>query len=284
MNINKPHLPKQARALLNGRAKVATYESTGGKVTAQFAAHNLSLIDYIPAGSLVHDNMAGSGTVARQILAANPTKDIKIYASDIDQPFLDSLSEDVKSKSWPIEISTENANKLSFSDEQFTHSITNIGIFFTSDAGLDGAKEIYRTLKPGGVAVVNCWEKVSWLFPILSVHKALRGDTPFPAPTINWSDGQQLQKVMLEAGFKKENIKVEKSEAWETIPANDLRNWSEKTWAYLGFLGPAVESDEDRWDEAVDLFVKILKEQPGVKVSDGEVQVSASQWIIVATK
>jgi SAM-dependent methyltransferase len=274
------YLPKQAKALLEGQTKVDTYETTGGKVTADFAEHILSLIPPIPSGSIIHDNTSGSGTVSRKILSNTP--DVKIYATDNDQVFLDALQKDVDANSWPIEVSNQNSNALSFPDGTFTHSITNVGIFFTGSAGLDGAKEVYRTLQPGGIAIVNCWQTCSWLFPILGVHNALRPGKPFPAPPINWGDGVQIQKIMREAGFAEANTRVEKSETW--AKTGDLRAWAEKTWAYLAGIGGWQESDEERWDEAVDMLVEKLKAVPDAKVVDGETWLRASEWIVIATK
>ncbi|KAF2733586.1 S-adenosyl-L-methionine-dependent methyltransferase [Polyplosphaeria fusca] len=285
MDINSQYLPSRAKSLLQGQHKVSTYESTGGAVTAQFASHNLTLIPAIPANSTVHDNTSGAGTVARLILASDThSSEVQIHATDIDQVFLDVLSADVAAHSWPVSVSNQRSEALSFSDETFDYSITNIGIFFTSSAGLDGAKEIYRTLKPGGTAVVNCWDSVTWFFPIKLVHDAMRPGKPYPAPVINWSDGQQIQKVVAEAGFAKEGLRVEQSEAFARVPEAEFRGWVEKTWAYLAGIGLWQESDEERWDEAVDLLVKLLKEQPGTKVVDGVVQMRASQWVVVATK
>ncbi|KAF2260132.1 hypothetical protein CC78DRAFT_443065, partial [Lojkania enalia] len=184
-----------------------------GAVTAQFAAHNLTFISPITSGSIIHDNACGLGTASKAILSSHPNPStLKIYATDIDQTFLDALQQDAKKNSWPVEISNQRCESLSFPDNTFTHSITNIGIFFTASNGLEGAKEIYRTLQPGGVAVANCWENVTWFLPIKTVHDNIRPGAPYPTPVINWSDGQQLQKVMLEAGFSKENLKVERSE------------------------------------------------------------------------
>ncbi|KAF1829687.1 S-adenosyl-L-methionine-dependent methyltransferase [Decorospora gaudefroyi] len=283
MAFNTQHQPKQAAALLEGDGKVSVYEATGGAVTAQFAANNLSLLDPIPPDSIVHDNCCGAGTVSRLILTSNPPhSNIKIHATDIDQKFLDVLQADVLKNSWPIEVSNQRSEALPFRADSFTHSITNIGIFFTSSAGLDGTKEIRRTLQTGGTAVVNCWETITWLLPLKLVHEALRPGKPYPAPPLLWNDGKQIKKVMLEAGFEMEEMRVEKSEAWART--SDIRDWAEKTWAFLGGLGGWTETDEERWDEAVDLLVEHLLAQPGTKTVDGEVWMRASQWIVIATK
>ncbi|KAF2646478.1 S-adenosyl-L-methionine-dependent methyltransferase, partial [Massarina eburnea CBS 473.64] len=186
-----------------------------GEVTAQFAKHNLTLIPVIAPGAVIHDNACGSGTVTRAILSSNANlggNDKKIYATDIDQSFLDKLSDDVTKNAWNVEVSKQRSEELNFADSTFDLSITNIGIFFFADAGLSGAREIYRTLKPSGTAIVNCWQHVTWQPAIFAVHKHFRSAHPFPAPTLNWSDGQQLQKVMLDAGFVKEKMRVERHE------------------------------------------------------------------------
>lgn len=282
MNIHSARMPKQAKALLDGKNKVSTYEETGGKVTAQFVSHNLTLLPPITSGSTIHDNACGSGTVSRVILSSNRPANIKIYATDIDQPFLDQLQEDTTENSWPIEVSNQKGENLSFPDNFFDLSITNIGIFFFTSGGLDGSKEIYRTLKPGGTAVVSCWEKITWLMPIMATHTAMRAEKPFPTPSINWADGHQIQKVMLDAGFAKDKMRVEKGDAW--AKTSDLRAWAEKSWAYLAGIGGWHESDEEKWDQAVDMLVEKLKEQDNTKDVDGETWLKAGQWVVVATK
>jgi ubiquinone/menaquinone biosynthesis C-methylase UbiE len=283
MATTTDNMPKQAKALVSGSGKVAVYHATGSPVTAQFAAHNLTLIPPIPSGSIIHDNASASGTVSRAILALpNAPTDIKLYATDIDQIFLDDLSAAVTQNSWPIEVSNQKSEHLSFADDFFTHSICNIGIFFTTQDGLDGAKEIYRTLKPGGTAIVNCWQHITWLPPYMRTHMTTRPNFPMTPPTVSWADGQQLQKVMREAGFKSENTRVETSEAW--AKTHDLRAWAEKFWAFLGGMRGWQEGDEEKWDQAVDCLVEGLLAQEGTKMVGDEVWMRASQWVVVATK
>ncbi|CAI6340920.1 unnamed protein product [Periconia digitata] len=290
MNISQDAIPPQARALITGAAKVATYESTGERVTSQFVEHNLNLIPAIAPGSIIHDNACGSGTVTRAILTnPSPPTNIQIYATDIDQPFLDKFSTDATSNAWPVTISNQRGEALSFADETFTHSFTNIGIIFFSSAGLDGAKEIQRTLKPGGFAVVNCWQSVAWQPAVFAVHAHFRSKHPFPAPTTNWIDGKHIRKVMLDAGFAEEKMKVEASEAWIKVGGGDagFRVWVEKTWAYLAGIAGWFEDDEKDWEDEVNMMVKVLKslgEDKGVRVGDGEVLLRASQWVVVAEK
>lgn len=280
--LDQKVLPKQAAALMSGRAKVTTYESTGGLTTQKFAKHNLSLIPAIPAGSIIHDNCAGAGTVSRILLSQQP--DVKIFATDIDQPFLDVLTEDAAQNSWPIEVSNQRSERTSFADDFFDYDITNIGVIFWTGAGLDGVKEVHRTLKPGGTALINCWESITWMAPIVLVHKQFRGDAQFPAPPINWSDGQRLRKILLEAGFEEDKLRQERHEVVATIPEADFRDWTEKTWAYLAGIGGWHQVDNEKWDEEVDRLVDVLKQQPGTMIKGGNVSMKASQWVVVVQK
>jgi SAM-dependent methyltransferase len=283
MSTVKP--PPQAQALLSSSQKVSTYETTGGLVTAQFAKHNLSLIEPIQEGAVIHDNACGSGTVSRLILqSATVPENITIKATDIDPPFLSALQYAAKQNGWPIDVTNQKSEALSFSDNTFSHSITNIAIFFTSAAGLDGTKEIYRTLQPGGTAVVNCWAHITWLFPVKTVHETIRPGKPFPAPVVGWHDGQHIQKVMKEAGFKEEYMQIESSDAWAVVQRKNLREWAEKSWAYLGGIAGWFDGDEETWDQAVDKLVELLLVQPGTVVDGDEVRMKASQWVVIAKK
>jgi ubiquinone/menaquinone biosynthesis C-methylase UbiE len=283
MATNTDHMPKQAKALLAGPGKVSVYNVTGAPVTSQFAAHNLTLIPSIPSGSIIHDNACGSGTVSRLILDSSPPSSLQIHATDIDQVFLDNLSADTASHSWPISVSNQKCESLSFPDNFFTHSICNIGIFFTTQGGLDGATEIYRTLQPGGTAIVNCWQHITWLPPFMRTVAATRPGLSMPPPTVSWADGTQLQKVMREAGFSAEKMRVETSEAW--VKTSDIRGWAEKAWAFLGAQGGGwKEGDEGKWEVALDTMVESMLAQEGTKRVGEEVWMKASQWVVVATK
>jgi SAM-dependent methyltransferase len=277
------HMPKQAKALIDGSKRVIAYNETGGSVVAGFATHNLSLVPRIPSGSTIHDNACGPGTVTRIILSTNTSTDLKIHATDFDQTFLDSFQSDATQNNWDVDITNQKSENLSFQDNYFDYSITNIGIFFTTSGGLDGAQEIFRTLKPGGTAIVNCWAHITWLLPFAMTHATIRG-FPMPRPAITWNDGQRIEQIMLEAGFKKENMRVEKSKAYASVATTDLRAWAEKTWAFLANLGGWYGEDEGKWDEAVDFFVERLLEQEGTKRVREEVRMRAEQWVVVATK
>lgn len=58
-----------------------------------------------------------------------------------------------------VETAGMDGHNLGFDEAMFDISVTLFGLFFFSDPA-KGAREIYRTLKPGGTAVVRCWKFV----------------------------------------------------------------------------------------------------------------------------
>lgn len=280
-NTQPKFVPRQAQAIL--KDKVGAYERTGGIVTLQFAEACVNLSPPFTADAVIHDNACGSGHVAKQVVATNPPSGISIKATDIDETFVTACQANTQASGWPVETAVMRSESLDFPDDYFKHSIMNIAIFMTTNSGLDAAKEIYRTLKPGGTAVVNCWQSMAWLQPIMEVHIATRPNRPWPLPVISWSDGTQLRKIMEEAGFKSENIKATTSDAYAIT--TDLHDWAETTWAYLGGMPGWAESDEEKWDEAVTLLEQKLRKAPDFSESEsGEIRLAARQNIVVATK
>ncbi|KAH6887162.1 S-adenosyl-L-methionine-dependent methyltransferase, partial [Coprinopsis sp. MPI-PUGE-AT-0042] len=284
MNISTTNVPPQALRLLTGDQKVRTYEASGGTVTSQFAAYNLSLAPPLPHNAVVHDNACGPGTVSRLLLANGNPQNITIHATDMDPPFVSVLSSQVKENNWPIEVTNQKSEALSFSDNYFDLSVMNFGIFFTTNAGLDGAKEIFRTLKPGGTAIANCWGQITWLKPILANHDYFRPGKPFPTPVVQWHDGEHIQQVMKDAGFKEENVTIHSSEGWMEVKKDGMREWAENLWAYLGGIAGWAENDAEKWDQALDKLVELALAQPGTEVVGDEVRMKATQWVVVAKK
>ncbi|KAH6867740.1 hypothetical protein BKA70DRAFT_1414432 [Coprinopsis sp. MPI-PUGE-AT-0042] len=198
--------------------------------------------------------------------------------------FSPALSSDAEKNGWPIHVSNQRSEALNFADNFFDLSIMNLAIFFSPNQGLDGAKEIYRILKPGGVGLVNCWEYIPWLIPFQSAYELVRAKKIPTGPLAVWHDGQHLQKVMRDAGFKQEDMKMERHEAWLEVKRQDLREWAEKIWAYMAGVAGWVEGDEEKWDQAVDTLTESLLVQPGTEITDDVVKMMGSQWVVVAKK
>ncbi|KAF2258861.1 S-adenosyl-L-methionine-dependent methyltransferase [Lojkania enalia] len=159
-------------------ASAASYEKMTGGCTRELACLVLDLPELAQvafAESVVLDNACGPGIVSEEIVhryrkgikySASPTHPPTIHAVDPAPNMVDIarsrvaalLGEDTRHLSTGI----MPGEKLEFADAMFTHSITNLGILFYSD-GAAGARELHRTLKDGGVAIVTAWVELRYL-------------------------------------------------------------------------------------------------------------------------
>ena len=281
--------PKQAIALDTPNG----YKRTGGLVTSQIARECVALTPPVTSTSVIHDNACGNGQVTSAILTntsltESPAPGLKILATDLSPTFLSALRREAEARSWPVETALlRSENLVGIPDANFSHSFNNFGIFMTANGGLDAARETYRTLAPGGVAVLTCWRTISWLRPITAVHQATRPGVSFPRPKFSWNDGTHLCDILREAGFDAERTKITTVEAVAETTTEALRDWAETAWAILGGqpCGGWREGDEEKWDGAVELLVEKLEQAEGVSIAeDGAVKMKYSANVVVATK
>ncbi|KAI8664531.1 Methyltransf-25 domain-containing protein [Fusarium keratoplasticum] len=196
----------------------AQYEASTGGCTRELAR---SLLDIPQLESIYHpsaillDNACGTGIVAEEIIlrARRTNANVpNIHAVD-PAPNMVEISRkklDVLGASATTSTAVMPGEKLEFQDGMFTHSITNLGILFFTD-GDAGAKQIYRILKPGGVAVVTSWAVLGYLEVIRPAQSAVRPDDPpfkLPIPE-TWFDPASVQKCLKDGGFA--NVTVSES-------------------------------------------------------------------------
>jgi ubiquinone/menaquinone biosynthesis C-methylase UbiE len=111
----------------------------------------------------VHDNACGTGAVSEQLLQALPNT--RIYATDVVPGMVMAMKSIVDAdpalQAAVAEVAVMNGQELSYADETFDASIMNFGIFFFPDP-VRGAKQVYRTLKPGGTAIFTLWADIGF--------------------------------------------------------------------------------------------------------------------------
>jgi ubiquinone/menaquinone biosynthesis C-methylase UbiE len=181
---------------------------TGG-CTREVAKFLLTVQPTVDSSSVVLDNVCGTGIITEEILARVPTA--KIYAADIAPSMVSNLTSKAASKGWEnVEASVMDAEDLTFADNMFTHSYTNLGILFFPNPE-KGAAHIYRTLQPGGSAFVTTWSKIGYLEPIHRAQRAIRPDsTPWELLIDTaWFTEERLRQVLEDGGFEAGNIQIQ---------------------------------------------------------------------------
>lgn len=174
-----------------------------------------------------------------------------------------------------------DGQELQFPEGMFDISVTNFGVFFFPEPGR-GVREVWRTLKPGGTAVVTAWEMVGFLPVFWEVQRVVGPGREVRAPTLEeWMRRGKLEGVMGEGGFGE--VRMERKEVfmgWETEGAMvgglvDL---------FLGLVGEEWSVEEKgRLREVTE---GVVREQRGrlVVEEEGRLGVRMGAWIAVVRK
>ncbi len=178
------------------------YERRVGGATRAIAVHFISHLS-IPSNAMVVDISCGTAAATGEILKASP--DAHVCAVDVSKGMIDIVQSKIQERpEWAkrVETAVMDGQKLDYEDDRFDLSITNFGIFFYPDPE-QGAREIYRTLKKGGTAVVTCWKEFGLLELLYECQKIIKPAKPVAAMPVfeKWRDSTVIKKCLESAGF-----------------------------------------------------------------------------------
>ncbi|KFZ11558.1 hypothetical protein V501_04697 [Pseudogymnoascus sp. VKM F-4519 (FW-2642)] len=184
------------------------YETTMGGLSRELSRHIIrGPAASISTDSVVLDNACGPAIVTEEILFALPVSKPPptIHAVDISPAMIGAARSKaaLAAHADRIHLAVMPAEKLTFPDATFSHSITNLGIFFFADAA-QGAREIFRTLKPGGVAFLTVFAAFPHLELVRRAQAAVRPDEPpFSIPVDPaWFETAHIEGLLRSAGFE----------------------------------------------------------------------------------
>lgn len=263
-------------------SQASTYERRTGGSSRRVVAYAVPMLAGLPKSPTLLDNACGPGFATVELLKAYPNA--RIYAVDGAPEMISIVDKVVASNSWNdrVETAVMNGMSLGFADETFDASITNFGIFFFPDPVV-GAREIYRTLKPGGKAVVTCWKEVP-LLPILHAVQAIvkPRSVPIAFPTLDqWTQKETIESTLREGGFETTKT-YEKEVMWWNKGFDE---------AAMGFADKFKSMIGDQWTEVekghiLNATIQVLKEQGKEFIVESEGMIGSQQvaWIAIATK
>jgi ubiquinone/menaquinone biosynthesis C-methylase UbiE len=106
----------------------------------------------------VLETAAGTGVLTRA-LAARLAPDVRLVATDLNQPMLDQARAK-QSEDGRITWRQADALALPFEDQAFDAVACQFGVMFFPDKD-KGYREVHRVLKPGGHFRFNVWDKIA---------------------------------------------------------------------------------------------------------------------------
>lgn len=256
-----------------------------GDVSETTIEYILTLTPPFTEGNIIHDNACGSGAVFRTILTNDHPSNLHIEATDINPQFVEGCAELAKKNNWPVTASVQPYEDITFPDNYFDYSFNNFVFhrFGNDDAA---ARQVFRTLKPGGVAAASIWVYIPHVNALQHAHWRTRGqDGPMPALLpLEEFDQEYLRKTLVAGGFKEENIKFSEKTCFLRI--SNLERFAQLSWSYLGALPTGwSQSDEDKWDEATADIIEQLQSGDGItKNEKGETLLKMVACVALAKK
>ena len=142
----------------------STYDRMSGNCTRLVAAHIVSTISPpITSSSYILDSACGTGIVSEQIKLQCP--EARIMATDLSPAMIEETKRRIETEGW-TNMQTDILDVRSLStlpDSTFTHVIINFGLLAPGDPGsaIKVTREVFRVLKPSGVAVLSTWTGMS---------------------------------------------------------------------------------------------------------------------------
>ncbi|KAM0081978.1 hypothetical protein ACKRZS_005855 [Fusarium odoratissimum] len=245
------------------------YEATTGGATRKLAQHVISFIaDLKPltSESKILDNACGAGIVTDIILKSGIQPEI--HAIDVAENMV-SIARDQFPSHPNVHAAAMTGEELSFPDDTFTHSITNLGLMYFIDADK--------------VAVVTGWTTMGHIKIIQEVQAQIRpDDTPFKPPVSDiWLDPEHTKAVLSGAG-----LDVHTSTVIDVYLGGETADGVADILTH-GFGSRAFESwSEEEKEKGATVMKKIVRERavPFTRPSGSGVGIKVTGTIFVARK
>ncbi len=203
-----PMTPPNPFSLPEPWTKVATgYAETTMHFLAGYAQIALKLA-HLSKDAVILDVACGPGTLSR--LAAPHVR--QVDAVDFSPEMITLFEAYIRGAGWAnVQAKVADGQALPFPDNTFDAVFSMFGLMFFPNR-VQGFKELYRTLKPGGIAIVSSWAPADQSPLMRLMFQSMRAANPAipqaDTQILNLEKRDVFQTEMEAAGFQ--NIRIEK--------------------------------------------------------------------------
>jgi ubiquinone/menaquinone biosynthesis C-methylase UbiE len=217
------------------------------------------------------ETAAGTGALTRAIASRLPAQ-ARIVATDLNQPMLDHGAA-IEPRDDRITRQQADALARPFDDESFDTVACQFGVMFFPDK-VQGYREAYRVLKPGGHFFFNVWDEIATNLFANLVTQTLPALFPKNPPDFmartphGYFDKERISEDLLAAGFGAISI-----ETREEIS----RGASTRELAVAFCQGTPLRNeiearDPARLDEAVEMLARAFVHRYGAGLIEGRMR------------
>jgi len=232
-----------------------------------FSRDALALMPTGPEARLL-DVAAGPGTLT--LLAAG--RGCSLSAIDFSPEMVKNLKRRLNDARLSADVRLGDAQQLPWDAAEFDAAFSMFGLMFFPDQAR-GFRELYRVLKPGGVAVVSSWAPFEGIFAaIMAAMREVLPDIPFGSGKGPLGDPAELAAAFSTAGF----AEVEVTPFTHTSTADSpAAVWAqcERTTAPIVLLKKSL--GDAKWTEVTSGVVERLEKQYG----PGSVDVTTTAYL-----
>ena len=228
------------------------YDRVLGPVLFEPYARDLARRIQVRPGDRVLEVACGTGVATRRLREKMP-EGATLVATDLNEGMIDHARArlaDLKGIEWR----TADAADLPFPDQSFEAVACQFGLMFVPDKE-EAAREVLRTLIPGGTYVVSVWDRIEHNAFARIAHETITAQFPKDPPTFycvpfGYSDPEVLKNLLATSGFEDvdvDNVRLEgRAESARTfatglVEGNPVRMAIEERGAALGPVIDAIE-------------------------------------------
>ncbi|PSK34546.1 hypothetical protein B9Z65_8872 [Elsinoe australis] len=248
-----PQPPRRSTAkwfnqLAGGYAR-QTGNSTKTAVTQALQLPHISR--NITTSTILHDNACGPGTASLAVIEHLGQEPARIEGTDSSEGMVDAFKHTIAAADWQnVNVTVMASENMHLPDNTFTTSITNISMTNFAD-GSQVLREVRRTLKPRGLAVVVQWKQFTVAEIIHNAQRTIKPDAVLMSvPGVEWMADGYIKARFEDTGF----ADVRQTTVDVVVSGEDIQGLRE--FMLGNFTAEAragwSKDEEGRWEAEID--------------------------------